>query len=105
MPPRLPVPCPASHPTLSLLPPHPTTTHPPQVLVAAPSNIAVDQLAERIALSGLKVVRLQAKSREAVAGPVEHLTLHYQVLAMGIAAGTAMGAQGGGVQRGKNERC
>ena len=50
-----------------------------QVLVTAPSNIAVDHLAERIALAGLKIVRLQAKSREAVAGPVEHLTLHYQV--------------------------
>lgn len=50
-----------------------------QVLVAAPSNTAVDQLAERIAATGLKVLRIQAKSREAVAGPVEHLTLHYQV--------------------------
>lgn len=27
----------------------------------------------------LKVVRLCAKSREAVSSPVEHLTLHYQV--------------------------
>ncbi|GAB4821477.1 hypothetical protein N2152v2_008523 [Parachlorella kessleri] len=51
----------------------------PQVLVAAPSNIAVDQLSERIAATGLRVVRLQARSREAVASPVEHLTLHYQV--------------------------
>jgi regulator of nonsense transcripts 1 len=50
-----------------------------QVLVVAPSNIAVDHLAERIALTGLRVVRLQAKSREEVAGPVEHLSLHYQV--------------------------
>jgi len=30
-----------------------------QVLVAAPSNIAVDHLAERIAQTGLRVVRLQ----------------------------------------------
>ena len=50
-----------------------------QVLVAAPSNVAVDQLAERIALTGLKVVRLMAKSRETVASSVEPLTLHYQV--------------------------
>jgi regulator of nonsense transcripts 1 len=50
-----------------------------QILVAAPSNIAVDHLAERIALTGLRVVRLQAKSREEVASSVEALTLQYQV--------------------------
>eukprot|EP00898_Chlorokybus_atmophyticus_P007745 jgi/Chlat1/7972/Chrsp69S00590 len=50
-----------------------------QVLVCAPSNIAVDQLAEKIAATGLRVVRLCAKSREAVASPVQHLTLHYAV--------------------------
>ncbi|KAE9459346.1 hypothetical protein C3L33_08748, partial [Rhododendron williamsianum] len=50
-----------------------------QVLVCAPSNVAVDQLAEKISATGLKVVRLSAKSREAVSSPVEHLTLHYQV--------------------------
>ncbi|XP_039134628.1 regulator of nonsense transcripts 1 homolog isoform X1 [Dioscorea cayenensis subsp. rotundata] len=50
-----------------------------QVLVCAPSNVAVDQLAEKINTTGLKVVRLCAKSREAVSSPVEHLTLHYQV--------------------------
>jgi regulator of nonsense transcripts 1 len=51
-----------------------------QVLVCAPSNIAVDQLAEKIAQTGLKVVRVVAKSREALPGSsVEHLTLHYQV--------------------------
>ncbi|GJZ38779.1 regulator of nonsense transcripts 1 homolog isoform X1 [Tanacetum coccineum] len=49
-----------------------------QVLVCAPSNVAVDQLAEKISATGLKVVRLCAKSREAVSSPVEHLTLHYQ---------------------------
>lgn len=53
--------------------------HAPQVLVAAPSNVAVDQLAEKVAATGLKVVRVCAKTREAVASPVEHLTLHYQV--------------------------
>jgi regulator of nonsense transcripts 1 len=50
-----------------------------QVLVCAPSNVAVDQLAEKISATGLKVVRLCAKSREAVSSPVEYLTLHYQV--------------------------
>ncbi|CAL9156940.1 unnamed protein product [Musa hybrid cultivar] len=50
-----------------------------QVLVCAPSNVAVDQLADKISSTGLKVVRLCAKSREAVMSPVEHLTLHYQV--------------------------
>ncbi|KMS94059.1 hypothetical protein BVRB_025210, partial [Beta vulgaris subsp. vulgaris] len=47
-----------------------------QVLVCAPSNIAVDQLAEKIHLTGLKVVRLCAKSREAVESTVQILTLH-----------------------------
>ncbi|XP_028125418.1 regulator of nonsense transcripts 1 homolog isoform X3 [Camellia sinensis] len=51
-----------------------------QVLVCAPSNVAVDQLAEKISATGLKVVRLCAKLREAVSSPVEHLTDHYQVL-------------------------
>ncbi|XP_057510254.1 regulator of nonsense transcripts 1 homolog isoform X2 [Actinidia eriantha] len=50
-----------------------------QVLVCAPSNVAVDQLAEKISATGLKVIRISAKSREAVSSPVEHLTLHYQV--------------------------
>lgn len=50
-----------------------------QVVVCAPSNVAVDQLAEKIHMTGLKVVRLCAKSREAVLSSVEHLTLHYQV--------------------------
>ena len=50
-----------------------------QVLVCAPSNVAVDQLAEKIHQTGLKVVRLAAKSREALASSVEKLTLHFQV--------------------------
>ncbi|KAI0566443.1 RNA helicase [Gracilaria domingensis] len=50
-----------------------------KILVCAPSNIAVDQLSEKIALTGLKVVRVVAKSREALASAVEHLSLHYQV--------------------------
>ncbi|CAK4078756.1 unnamed protein product [Aphanomyces euteiches] len=50
-----------------------------QVLVTAPSNIAVDHLTEKISATGLKVVRLAAKSREAVASTVEHLTLHTMI--------------------------
>lgn len=50
-----------------------------QVLVCAPSNVAVDQLTEKIHATGLRVVRLMAKSREAVASPVEFLTLHHQI--------------------------
>lgn len=50
------------------------------VLVCAPSNIAVDQLTEKIAMTGLKVVRVVAKSRETLPSTnVEHLSLHYQV--------------------------
>ena len=50
-----------------------------QVLVCAPSNVAVDQLTERIHRTGLKVVRVAAKSREAVGSSVDFLTLHQQV--------------------------
>ena len=50
-----------------------------KVLVCAPSNIAVDQLTEKIHLTGLRVVRFCAKSREMVDSRVEYLTLHYQV--------------------------
>lgn len=50
-----------------------------QVLVCAPSNVAVDQLTEKIHLTGLKVVRLSAKSREAVSTSVDWLTLHHLV--------------------------
>ena len=50
-----------------------------QVLVCAPSNIAVDQLTEKIHRSGLKVVRLCAKSREAIDSPVSFLALHNQI--------------------------
>ena len=37
-----------------------------KILVCAPSNIAVDQLTEKINGTGLKVVRLCARSRESV---------------------------------------
>lgn len=50
-----------------------------KILVCAPSNIAVDQLTEKIAETGLKVVRVVAKSREALPSVVDHLSLHYQV--------------------------
>lgn len=50
-----------------------------QVLVCAPSNIAVDQLTEKIHRTGLKVVRLCAKSREAIDSPVSFLALHNQI--------------------------
>eukprot|EP00020_Sapocribrum_chincoteaguense_P005442 CAMPEP_0170755404 /NCGR_PEP_ID=MMETSP0437-20130122/13502_1 /TAXON_ID=0 /ORGANISM="Sexangularia sp." /LENGTH=1019 /DNA_ID=CAMNT_0011094575 /DNA_START=78 /DNA_END=3137 /DNA_ORIENTATION=- len=50
-----------------------------QVLVCAPSNVAVDQLAEKIHSTGLRVVRVSAKTREALGNsPVEFLTLHEQ---------------------------
>ncbi|CAG5115158.1 unnamed protein product [Candidula unifasciata] len=49
------------------------------VLVCAPSNIAVDQLTEKIHKTGLKVVRLCAKSREAIDSPVSFLALHNQI--------------------------
>ena len=50
-----------------------------QILVCAPSNVAVDQLCERIHLTGLKVVRVTAKSREDVESSVGFLSLHRQV--------------------------
>jgi hypothetical protein len=50
-----------------------------QVLVCAPSNVAVDHLTEKIALTGLKVVRLASKSRESVLSSIDHLTLHHMV--------------------------
>jgi regulator of nonsense transcripts 1 len=56
-----------------------------QVLVCAPSNVAVDQLTEKIHATGLRVVRLSAKSREAVPSSVDFLTLHQQVRAVAAA--------------------
>lgn len=56
-----------------------------QVLVAAPSNVAVDQLAEKVELTGVKVVRIAAKSRETIMSSMEHLTLHYQVASAALA--------------------
>ena len=47
-----------------------------QILVCAPSNVAVDQLTERIHKTGIKVVRVAAKSREDMASSVSFLHLH-----------------------------
>lgn len=49
-----------------------------QILVCAPSNVAVDQLTEVIHRTGLRVVRLAAKSRESISSTIEFLTLHEQ---------------------------
>lgn len=53
--------------------------NPGQVLVCAPSNVAVDHLTEKIHATGLRVVRLTAKSREALDSSVAPLALHSQV--------------------------
>lgn len=58
---------------------HLSKMNPGQVLVSAPSNVAVDQLTEKIDQTGLKVVRVTAKSREALESSVSFLTLHAQV--------------------------
>jgi len=52
------------------------------VLVCAPSNTAVDQLTEKIDKTGLRCVRVCAKSREAIDSPVQHLALHNQIKQM-----------------------
>lgn len=49
------------------------------VLVCAPSNTAVDQLTEKIHQTTLKVVRVCARSREAIESPVDFLALHNQI--------------------------
>ncbi|CAM9844197.1 unnamed protein product, partial [Discosporangium mesarthrocarpum] len=53
-----------------------------QVLVCAPSNVAVDHLTAKISATGLRVVRLCAKSREAQATDVDHLSLHVMTRAL-----------------------
>lgn len=50
-----------------------------KILVCAPSNIAVDHLAEKLDSLGLNVVRLTAKYRQEVENSVQHLSLHKQV--------------------------
>jgi len=49
------------------------------VLVCAPSNVAVDQLTEKIHLSGLKCVRVMARSREGMTSSVNFLSLNEQM--------------------------
>jgi regulator of nonsense transcripts 1 len=44
--------------------------------VTAPSNVAVDQLTEKIAATGIRVVRLASKTRETTTSSVDHLCLH-----------------------------
>ncbi|EDQ92857.1 uncharacterized protein MONBRDRAFT_650, partial [Monosiga brevicollis MX1] len=53
-----------------------------KVLVCAPSNIAVDQLTEKIHRTGVKVLRVCAKSREEADTRVSFLSLHNQVRTM-----------------------
>lgn len=52
------------------------------ILVCAPSNTAVDQLTAKIHVTGLKVVRLCAKSREGLESPINFLSLHNQIRKM-----------------------
>jgi len=58
-----------------------------QVLVCAPSNVAVDQLTEKINSTGLRAVRLCAKSREAITSSIDELTLHNMVKELSSAEG------------------
>ncbi|CAH6719195.1 ATP-dependent helicase Nam7p [[Candida] jaroonii] len=51
-----------------------------KILVCAPSNIAVDHLAEKLDSIGLNVVRLFAKSREDAESSVRHLSLENKVM-------------------------
>mmetsp|Transcript_47389 Transcript_47389/g.60860 ORF Transcript_47389/g.60860 Transcript_47389/m.60860 type:complete len:1045 (+) Transcript_47389:20-3154(+) len=55
-----------------------------QVLVCAPSNVAVDQLCAKIHSTGLKVVRMVAKSRESISTETNQLALHNMVTALAL---------------------
>jgi len=63
-----------------------------QVLVCAPSNVAVDQLCAKIHATGLKVVRIVAKSREAISTDTDHLSLHNMVTELAMAEGSGWDA-------------
>lgn len=73
------------------------------VLVCAPSNVAVDQLAAKLHTTGLRVVRLTAKSREALESSISFLTLHEQVAALAT-SGSKSTAELGKLIRLKNEQ-
>ncbi|KAJ1848022.1 ATP-dependent RNA helicase, partial [Coemansia sp. RSA 2703] len=51
-----------------------------KILVCAPSNVAVDQLTEKIHRTGLRVVRITARSREDLESRISNLELHTQAL-------------------------
>jgi regulator of nonsense transcripts 1 len=69
---------------------HMAKMHGGQTLVCAPSNIAVDHLTEKINATGLRVVRVCAKTREAVPSSCEQLTLHHQVKLLAAAENSAL---------------
>ena len=73
------------------------------VLVCAPSNVAVDQLSAKLHITGLRVVRVTAKSREALESSVSYLTLHEQVAALAT-SGAKGQAELGKLIRLKNEQ-
>lgn len=58
---------------------HLSRLNPGPVLVCASSNVAVDQLTEKVHAAGLRVVRVSARSREVVESSVAFLALHEQV--------------------------
>ncbi|KAJ2420913.1 ATP-dependent RNA helicase, partial [Coemansia sp. RSA 2524] len=51
-----------------------------KILVCAPSNVAVDQLTEKVHRTGLRVVRVTARNREELESRISHLELHTQAL-------------------------
>ena len=53
-------------------------TFPGPILVCTPSNVSADEICLRIALTGVKVVRLMASSREEEPSPIEELCVHYR---------------------------
>lgn len=55
---------------------HLSKLHKKKILVCAPSNVAVDHLAEKLHLLGLSVVRIVAKLREDVESSASNLALH-----------------------------
>ena len=49
---------------------------PGRVLVCAPSNVAADEICQRIHRTGVKVVRVMALSKQDQPSPVENLCVH-----------------------------